>query len=278
MDSPAKHPTEDERIEARLLRKVARASSDFALIEPNDKILVAVSGGKDSHALLHLLAQIRRRTPFPFSLIALNIDQGQPGFPKEILPQYFRQKGYEFRIVSEDTYSVVREKVPEGKTACSLCSRLRRGILYTQASELGATKIALGHHRDDFIETLLLNLFFSGQIKAMPAKLVSDDKRHVVIRPLVYCTEAELSQYAKLEGFPIIPCSFCGSQPNLQRQKIKQLIAELARENDNIPNNLMAALGNVRVSHLLDRQLYGDSPMSGDQSDDQALIQLTRRT
>lgn len=277
MDSSANHSTEDERLEPRLLRKVARASSDFGLIEPHDRVLVAVSGGKDSHALLQLLAQIRRRTPFPFSLIALNVDQGQPGFPKDVLPRYFREKGYDFRIVTEDTYSVVKEKIPEGKTACSLCSRLRRGILYTQASELGATKIALGHHRDDFIETLLLNLFFSGQIKAMPARLVSDDKRHVVIRPLVYCTEAELSQYAQQEGFPIIPCSFCGSQPNLQRQKIKQLIAELARENCNIPNNIMAALGNVRASHLLDRQLFGISSMSEDEGDGQALVQLTRR-
>ncbi len=277
MDSLARHSTEDERLESRLLRKVARASSDFNLIEPNDRILVAVSGGKDSHALLYLLAQIRRRAPFPFSLIALNVDQGQPGFPKDVLPDYFREKGYEFRIVTEDTYSVVKEKIPEGKTACSLCSRLRRGILYTQATELGATKIALGHHRDDLIETLLLNLFFSGQLKAMPARLVSDDQRHVVIRPLVYCTEAEISQYAKQQKFPIIPCSFCGSQPNLQRQKIKQMIAELARENENIPSNIMAALGNVRASHLLDRQLYSNSPVLSDEGDGAALVQLSRR-
>ena len=266
------------RLQTRLLRKVARASGDFNLIEPNDKILVAVSGGKDSHALLHLLAQIQQRAPFPFSLIALNVDQGQPGFPKEVLPNFFSQKGYDFRIVTEDTYSVVKEKVPEGKTACSLCSRLRRGILYTQASQLGATKIALGHHRDDFIETLVLNLFYSGQIKAMPARLVSDDRQHVVIRPLVYCTEAELARYAHEQEFPIIPCSFCGSQPNLQRQRVKQLIANLACENSNVPNNLMAALENVRPSHLLDQRLLQALPDYDERNEgpSQALIQLTK--
>ena len=272
-------PTGLGRLESRLLRKLARASSAFDLIEPNDKIIVAVSGGKDSHALLHLLAQIQRRAPFPFSLIALNVDQGQPGFPKDILPRYFAEKGYEFRIVTEDTYAVVKEKVPKDKTPCSLCSRLRRGILYTQASNLGVTKIALGHHRDDFIETLLLNVFFSGQLKAMPARLVSDDKRHVVIRPLVYCTEAELAQYAAEQAFPIIPCSFCGSQPNLQRKRIKQLIADLSRENASVPHNIMAALGNVRPSHLLDRQLLSglaDVRDDGD-TDGPDLYQISRQ-
>lgn len=279
MDPLTSDRTELLRLETRLLRKVASASSDFELIEPNDKILVAVSGGKDSHALLHLLARIQRRAPFPFSLVALNIDQGQPGFPKNVLPKYFADRGFDFRIVTEDTYSVVKEKIPEGKTACSLCSRLRRGILYTQASELGATKIALGHHRDDFIETLLLNLFFSGQIKSMPAKLVSDDGRHVVIRPLVYCTEAELAKYAQDHSFPIIACSFCGSQPNLQRQRMKQLLAELARENASIPQNIMAALGKVRPSHLLDRALLGSlsNCRDDDECDGQALVQLSKR-
>jgi len=268
-----------ERLESRLLRKVARASSDFDLIEPNDRILVAVSGGKDSHALLHLLAQIQRRAPFPFSLFALNIDQGQPGFPKHVLPKYFEQMGYEYRIVTEDTYSVVKEKIPEGKTACSLCSRLRRGILYTQASEIGATKIALGHHRDDLIETLLLNLFYSGQIKAMPPRLVSDSKQHVVIRPLVYCTEAEIAAYAEQRAFPIIACNFCGSQPNLQRQRVKQLVSDLSRENANVPNSIMAALENVRPSHLLDREL--SKVVSGydepEETDVSGLVQLSKR-
>jgi tRNA 2-thiocytidine biosynthesis protein TtcA len=244
-----------DRLEQRLLKKVARASSEYQLIEPNDKILVAVSGGKDSHVLLHLLALISRRAPFPFSLIAVNIDQGQPGFPKDVLPNYFAAMGYDFRVVCEDTYSIVKEKVPSGKTACSLCSRLRRGILYTQAKLLGVTKIALGHHRDDFIETLLLNLLYSGQIKAMPARLHSDDGQNVVIRPLVYCTEEEVAHYAAEKAFPIVACSICGSQSNLRRRRIKELIAQLAQENPDVPNSLMAALENVRPSQLLDRKL-----------------------
>ncbi len=258
-------PSETSRLESRLLKKVARASSDFNLIEPGDRILVAISGGKDSHALLHLLALIARRAPFRYSLIAMNIDQGQPGFPKEVLPNYLAARGYDYRIVTEDTYSVVKEKIPPGRTTCSLCSRLRRGMLYTQAAQLGATKIALGHHRDDFIETLLLNILYSGQIKAMPARLVSDDQQHVVIRPLVYCTEGELAQYAGEQEFPIIPCSLCGSQPNLQRRRVKELIAQLSSENPNVPNNLMAALQNVRPSQLLDRVLLsGQSSASAE--------------
>ncbi len=248
------HP-QVNRLESRIIKKVAQASSDFGLIEPNDRILVAVSGGKDSHVLLHVLERIRQRVPFEFSLIALNIDQGQPGFPKEVLPTYFRAAGYEHVIVTEDTYSVVSEKTSPGKSSCSLCSRLRRGILYTQATRLGATKIALGHHRDDMIETLLLNLFFTGQIKAMPARLVSDDQRHVVIRPLAYCTEAEIARYAALMNFPIVPCSLCSNQANLQRQRVKELIALLASENPQIPDSLGAALKNVRATHLLDRRL-----------------------
>ena len=240
------------------MKKVAQASSDFRLIEPDDRILVAVSGGKDSHVLLHVLDRIRRRAPFSFSLIALNVDQGQPGFPKEILPAYFKAAGYDHVIVTEDTYSVVKEKTQPGKSSCSLCSRLRRGILYTQADRLGATKIALGHHRDDMIETLLLNLFFTGQIKAMPARLVSDDQRHVVIRPLAYCTESEIASYAALKEFPIVPCSLCSNQANLQRQRVKQLVAMLSSENPQIPDSLGAALKNVRASHLLDPRLVSE--------------------
>ncbi len=251
--SPAR--SDADQLESRLIKKVSQASHDYRLIEPNDKILVAVSGGKDSHVLLHILERIRQRAPFPFSLIALNIDQGQPGFPKEVLPEFLARNGYEFLIVNEDTYSVVREKTPVGKTSCSLCSRLRRGILYTQAAKLGATKIALGHHRDDLIETLLLNLFFAGQIKAMPARLRSDDGRNVVIRPLVYCAEIDIKSFAAAKGFPIVPCSLCSNQPNLQRQRVKELIEQLSGENPYISNSLAAALKNVRPSHLLDGAL-----------------------
>ena len=244
-----------DRLEKRLLAEVARASHDFRLLEPGDRVLVAVSGGKDSHALLYLLRQIQRRAPFEFSLIALNVDQGHPGFPSHVLPDYFEREGYEYKIVQEDTYSVVKEKIPEGKTFCSLCSRLRRGILYTQAVELGATKIALGHHRDDVIETLLLNLLYSGQLKAMPARLRSDDGRNVVIRPLVYLSEAELQEFAEQKAFPIIPCDLCGSQENLQRKQVKNLLNELDAKNPLVRKNVFAALGNVRLSHLYDVEL-----------------------
>jgi tRNA 2-thiocytidine biosynthesis protein TtcA len=241
-----------DRLERKLLGDVARASADFALLEPGDHVMVAVSGGKDSHALLYLLREIQKKAPFRFSMIAVNVDQGHPGFPQRLLPEFFEREGYEYRIVSEDTYSVVKEKVPEGKTFCSLCSRLRRGILYTLAKEIGATKIALGHHRDDVVETLLLNIFYSGQMKAMPARLRSDDGRNVVIRPLVYCSEEDLTAFAAERAFPIIPCDLCGSQENLQRKQIKNLIADLAAKNPHVRGNLFNSLANVRPTHLYD--------------------------
>jgi tRNA 2-thiocytidine biosynthesis protein TtcA len=244
-----------ERLEKKLLSAMAKASSDFRLLEPGDRVMVAVSGGKDSHAMLYLLRELQRKAPFSFSLFALNVDQGHPGFPSELLPEFLTRENYEHVIVKEDTYSVVTEKVPEGKTFCSLCSRLRRGILYTQAQKLGATKIALGHHRDDVIETLMLNLLYAGQLKAMPARLRSDDGRNVVIRPLVYCSEVELAELAELKKFPIIPCDLCGSQENLKRKQVKQLLTTLNDQNPTVRANVFAALGNVRPSHLFDVEL-----------------------
>jgi tRNA 2-thiocytidine biosynthesis protein TtcA len=244
-----------EKLEKKLLASMAKASADFRMLEPGDRVMVAVSGGKDSHAMLYLLRELQKKAPFEFSLFALNVDQGHPGFPRRVLPEYFEREGYEYVIVEEDTYAVVTDKIPEGKTYCSLCSRLRRGILYTQAQKLGATKIALGHHRDDVIETLMLNLLYAGQLKAMPARLRSDDGRNVVIRPLVYASETELSTLAALKQFPIIPCDLCGSQDNLKRKQVKQLLTSLNDQNPTVRANVFAALGNVRPSHLFDVEL-----------------------
>jgi len=244
------------KLERKLLRSLSRVSREFGLLEAGDRVMVCLSGGKDSYAMLELLEATRRIVPFDFSLVAVNLDQKQPGFPGHVLPNYLESRGFEYRIVERDTYSVVIDKIPEGKTYCSLCSRLRRGILYDTAVELGATKIALGHHRDDILETTLLNLFYSGQLKAMPPKLRSDDGRNVVIRPLAYCAEDDIAEYARLKQFPIIPCDLCGSQDNLKRQQIKRLITELHADNDNVRGNMLNALRNVRVSHLLDTDLW----------------------
>lgn len=250
------------QLSKRLLAQLGHTSRAYRLLEPGDRVMVAVSGGKDSMALLHLLHEVRAKAPFPFSLIAVNLDQGHPGFPVETLPRYFEARGFEYRIVKEDTYSIVKQKVPEGRTTCSLCSRLRRGVLYNVAEELGCTKLALGHHREDTTETLLLNLFYSGQIKAMPPRLTSDDGRNVVIRPLIECAEADIAELARLLEFPIVPCNLCGSQDNMKRQRIKQLIAELTAENPNVPGNLLASLANVRPSHLMDPALQSASAAS----------------
>lgn len=252
------------RLEKRLIALVAEASLEFGLLAPHDRVLVAVSGGKDSLAMLRLLGLLARRTPFPFSLMAVTVDQGQPGFDRARLTSHFETEGFDYRIIEEDTYSVVKEKILPGQTYCSLCSRLRRGILYTTAARLGMTKIALGHHRDDATETLLLNILYSGQLKAMPARLTSDDGRNTVIRPLIYCAERDLRHYAESMALPVLPCGLCSQQPNLKRQRIKRLIDHLESDNPHVRGNMLSALRNVRTAHLLDPDLHalrpGDSP------------------
>jgi tRNA 2-thiocytidine biosynthesis protein TtcA len=243
------------RLEKRLMREIGRVNGDFDVISRGDRIMVGMSGGKDSYVLLHLLRKINERADLGLTLIAVNLDQGQPGFEQHRIEEYLRDNGYEYKMLQRDTYSIVLDKVPEGKTYCSLCSRLRRGILYTAAQELGCNKIALGHHRDDLIETAMLNLLFSGQLKTMPPKLYADDGRNIVIRPMAYCSEDEIAELSELIGFPILPCNLCGSQKNMQRQQVKAMIGDLHAKNHNVKGNMLAALSNVRVSHLLDRDL-----------------------
>ena len=247
--------TEAERLEKRLLRATARAIEDFDLVRAGDRILVAVSGGKDSYALLHLLRRLQDRAPVPFDLLAVNLDQGHPGFPAEIIEAHFRAVGVRYRMLRQDTLAIVRRVVPEGGTYCSACSRLRRGILYNAAVEMGCNKIALGHHRDDLLETLLLSALYSGRLKSMPAKLRSDDGRNVVIRPLCYAAEEDLAAFAGEMRFPVVPCDLCGSQPDLKRQRVKALLRELSAENPAVKGNLLHALQTVVPSHLLDRRL-----------------------
>ena len=244
------------KLAKRLRRQVGEAIADFGMIEAGDRVMVCLSGGKDSHALLDILISLKEKAPVDFDLIAVNLDQKQPGFPEHVLPEYLKGRGVPFRIVEQDTYSVVKRVIPEGKTMCSLCSRLRRGALYRVAADLGATKIALGHHRDDILATFFLNLFHGGQLKAMPAKLRSDDGRHVVIRPLAYVAEADLAAYAGQRGFPIIPCTLCGSQDDLQRQVVGRMIDEWEKRHPGRIESILRALTDVRPSHLLDRKLF----------------------
>jgi len=240
----------------RLQRQCGKAVVDFNMIEDADRIMVCLSGGKDSYAMLDLLLHLQKVAPVKFSLIAVNLDQKQPGFPEHVLPEYLATKGVEYRIVEEDTYSIVTEKVPEGRTTCGLCSRLRRGILYRVADEVCASKMALGHHADDMLETLMLNLFHGGSLKTMPPKLHADNGRNIVIRPLAYCRESDITALSKLENYPIIPCNLCGSQPNLQRQAMKQMLSAWERENPARISSMLSALGNVVPSHLLDKTLF----------------------
>ena len=260
------------KLSKRLHRLVGQAVIDFNMIEEGDKVMVCVSGGKDSYALLDILLNLQKRAPINFSLVAVNLDQKQPGFPEHVLPTYLRELGVPFHIENQDTYSIVKRVIPEGKTTCGLCSRLRRGILYRVAGELGATKIALGHHRDDMLQTLMMNMFFGAKLKGMPAKLVSDDGKNVVIRPLAYVAETDLERWAEHRQFPIIPCTLCGSQDNLQRVQMKQMLRDWERQFPGRVENMFTAMSNVVPSHLMDRNLHpfttlqatGSADASGD--------------
>jgi tRNA 2-thiocytidine biosynthesis protein TtcA len=247
---------EINKLSKRLHRLVGQASADYNMIEAGDKVMVCVSGGKDSYALLDILINLRKRAPFHFELVAVNLDQKQPGFPEHVLPAYLKSIDVPFHIENQDTYSIVKRVIPEGKTMCSLCSRLRRGILYRVAGELGATKIALGHHRDDIVQTMFMNMFFGAKMKGMPPKLVSDDGRNIVIRPLAYVAETDLERWAEHRQFPIIPCTLCGSQTTLQRVQIKKMLREWDRQHPGRVENVFHAMGNVVPSHLMDRNLF----------------------
>ena len=244
------------KLQKRLRRNVGNAIADFNMIEEGDKVMVCLSGGKDSYTLLDILLNLKLNAQIHFDVVAVNLDQKQPGFPEHILPEYLASIGVEYKIVEENTYGIVKEKIPEGKTTCSLCSRLRRGILYRTATELGATKIALGHHRDDMLETLFLNMFYGGKLKSMPPKLISDDGKQIVIRPLAYCKEKDIEKYAEAKQFPIIPCNLCGSQPNLQRQVIKEMLQTWDRQYPGRIETMFSALQNVAPSHLCDPNLF----------------------
>ena len=278
MDTPAAHGAETEagmtarqaekaayennKLHKRLCRQVGQAIGDFNMIEDGDRVMVCLSGGKDSYALLDILLTLRERAPIHFDIVAVNLDQKQPNFPEHVLPAYLRSLNVPFHIETQDTYSIVKRVIPEGKTTCSLCSRLRRGILYRVADELGATRIALGHHRDDIMETFFLNMFFGSKLKSMPPKLQSDDGRHIVIRPLAYVQEADTERYAALKKFPIIPCDLCGSQENLQRKQIKNMLREWEKKFPGRVDNIFSSLSTVVPSHLMDRSLFDFASLS----------------
>lgn len=245
-----------KKTEKRLRHSVGEAISRYSMIEDGDKVMVCMSGGKDSYTMLEILLLLQKKAPVNFEIVAVNLDQKQPGFPQHVLPEYLAKLNIEYHIVEQDTYSIVTDKISEGKTMCGLCSRLRRGILYSFADRIGATKIALGHHRDDMIETLFLNMFFNGVLKSMPPKLISDDKKHTVIRPLALCNEREIQVYSEIKNFPIIPCTLCGSQENMQRKKVKQMICDWEKEYPGRSDSILASLQNVVPSHLADSDLH----------------------
>ena len=256
MSHPKKISQAHKKLLKRLQGDVGRAISDFNMIEQDDRVMVCVSGGKDSYSMLDILLNLQKKAPVKFEIIAVNLDQKQPGFPEHVLPDYLTELGVEYLVVEEDTYSIVTDKIPEGKTTCSLCSRLRRGILYRTANELGATKIALGHHMDDMVETLFLNMFHGSRIKSMPPKLISDDKKNIVIRPMAYCRETDIAEFSRMQSYPIIPCNLCGSQENLQRKVIKQMLAEWDEQHPGRVVNVFKSMSRVTRSHLLDRELF----------------------
>ncbi len=264
MSDSRKQDYSNNKLAKRLQRNVGQAIADFNMIEEGDRVMVCVSGGKDSYAMLDILQSLQARAPIKFDLIAVNLDQKQPGFPEEVLPNYLDKLGVDYRIIEEDTYSIVTDKIPEGKTTCSLCSRLRRGILYRTAGELKATKIALGHHLDDMVETLFLNMFHGGRMKSMPPKLLSDDKKNMVIRPMAYCREADIERFAQVREFPIIPCNLCGSQENLQRKKIKQMLADWDKQQPGRVMNVFKSMSRITPSHLTDVSLFNFADLSAD--------------
>lgn len=263
---------EANKLRKRLRRLVGAAIDDYRMIDDGDKVMVCLSGGKDSHALLDVLLSLREHAPIRFDIVAFNLDQKQPGFPAHVLPEYLTRRGVPFRIAEQDTYSVVKRVVPDGATTCGLCSRLRRGVIYRVAGELGCTKIALGHHREDILETLFLNMFYGGKLKAMAPKLASDDGRHIVIRPLAYCCERDLAEYARIMQFPLIPCDLCGAQPNLQRQAVKAMLNEWERKHPGRVENMLRALQNVVPSHLADAKLFDFGALRTDAAAQRACV------
>ena len=267
MTNSRKQDYGNNKLVKRLQRNVGKAIADFNMVEEGDRVMVCLSGGKDSYAMLDIMMALQSRAPINFTLIAVNLDQKQPGFPEHVLPSYLDEIGVDYRIVEEDTFSIVTDKIPEGKTTCSLCSRLRRGILYRTATELGATKIALGHHMDDMVETMFLNMFHGARLKSMPPKLVSDDKKHMVIRPLAYCREGDIERFSQIKEFPIIPCNLCGTQENLQRKKIKQMLSEWDKQQPGRVMNVFKSMSRLTPSHLLDRDAFNFVDLKTDDAD-----------